>query len=212
MDLLQTIQTKSKEWGIDPDFLLAVVQVESGGLAFGPDGKLLIRFEPQWFIRYAPAFKENFYIPGMTTQQLADQRFRLDVNSPWKWIHIGDDPATRTKHEGQEREYMVFEWAREKNAPAAYNSISMGFPQIMGFNAKASGFDSSEAMFKAMQESKDNQVAAFIHFLPAYSNGALVKSLQAGNIDGFIALYNGTSQIPWYRSQVQARLAQIKGR
>ena len=44
----------AKKGGIDFDSLMAFIQVETGGKAFGENGKLIIQFEPVWFRRFVP--------------------------------------------------------------------------------------------------------------------------------------------------------------
>jgi len=43
------------EFGLEPEALLAFIDVETGGQGFNPtNGKLIIQFEPVWFKRNAP--------------------------------------------------------------------------------------------------------------------------------------------------------------
>ncbi len=39
---------------VEPEVLVAFIEVESGGKGFNADGKLIIQFEPVWFRRKAP--------------------------------------------------------------------------------------------------------------------------------------------------------------
>lgn len=44
----------AKKYGISYASLKAVIEVESGGIGFASDGKIIIQFEPSWFKRKSP--------------------------------------------------------------------------------------------------------------------------------------------------------------
>ena len=52
-------------------------------------------------------------------------------------------------HVNADGEWSVFEFARTFDDDAAKLSISMGLPQIMGFNYRSVGYESVDAMFDA---------------------------------------------------------------
>ena len=112
---------------IDPAIAMAVLAVESGGHAVGDDGRLIIRFENHIF------FDEW----GKLDPERFAQYFRFDLNEPWQghqWRPSPDQPW-QDFHGNQAAEWQVFTLARDTlNATAALRSISMGLPQIMGFN------------------------------------------------------------------------------
>jgi hypothetical protein len=168
---------------IDPLVGQTLIKVESGGQAFGPDGKLLIRFENHIFkgklgndTLYARHFQHGS--PVWT-----GHRFRRSEGDPWWDVHTGT----------QASEYDAFLFAVTLNRWAAFESISMGLGQIMGFNARRVGFPSAEAMFKAFDANEANQVFAFINFF--LSDPQLAQAVRSKDWRTIARLYNGPGNV-----------------
>ena len=68
-------------------------------------------------------------------------------------------------HGNQNLEWQVFEFARNLNEPAAMRSISMGGPQIMGFNHSRIGYDSAREMFDTFQADIRYHVLGLFDFI-----------------------------------------------
>lgn len=164
----------------------AFLKVESGGQGFGPDGRLLIRFETHVFRR------------NLGNDSLFAIRFRIGSPS-WLDHYLDGEPF----HGIQEREYAAFEAAREMNDDAAFLSISMGLPQIMGFNHRQIGYDSPQAMFVAFRQGEDVQVRGFFEFLEL--SGVAAK-LRVGDYRGAVELYNGPGQVDHYVRLIEQNL------
>ncbi len=183
------LQTWADQLAIDPGIAVAVLMVESGGRPFGPDGRMIIRFEnhifhSRWGKHHPGVFDRHFAFNR--NQRWTDHRWRPSPGQPW-----------RACHENQNGEWEVFDFACTLNDTAARLSISMGSPQIMGFNYAAVGYTSVQQMFDAFAASERNQVAGFFDFVRSRGEKA-VRMLQVSDFDGFATLYNGPGQAATY--------------
>ena len=179
---------------IDPAIAVAVLAVESGGRAVADDGRLIIRFENHIF------FDEW----GKLDPDRFAQYFRFDLNAPWQghqWRPSPDQPW-QDFHGNQAAEWQVFTLARDTlNANAALRSISMGLPQIMGFNHDKIGYISARAMFDAFQAGPHAQVIGFFDFVNY--DPARLDSLRNRDYMAFATAYNGGGQAPLYAALIQ---------
>lgn len=167
---------------IDPLVGQTLIKVESGGQAFGPTGKPLIRFENHIFrtkLNNDALFNRHFQhgSPVWT-----DHKFRRSESEPWQEVHTGS----------QASEYDAFSLAYALNRQAAHESISMGLGQIMGFNAQRVGFPSAEVMLNAF-ESEANQVLGFINFF--LSDPELAQAVRNKDWRTIARLYNGPGNV-----------------
>jgi hypothetical protein len=191
-----TLQTWVDRLAIDPGLVIAVWVVESGGQAFGPapDRRMTIRFENHIFFdewgKYQPeAFAQHFTFNSGPKQHWQDHRWRLAPDQPWRDVH-----------ENQTSEWEAFDFACTLDDSAARRSISMGGPQIMGFNYRALGCASVQDMFNDFAASEGSQVEGFYNFL--CSQGDFPK-LQGSPPDfiTFAALYNPSN--PKYEQRIR---------
>ena len=181
--------------GIEPGMAVAVFAVESGGQAFGPDGRMLIRFENHIFYNYW----------GKNNVDTFNKFFTFDLNQRWTGHKWRSDPngAWIDFHGNQTLEWNVFNFARALDETAAMMSISMGAPQIMGFNFSVIGCVSVQDMFNAFTRSDRDQVFGFFDFIQGVLPGAgAVKSLQTKNFTQFATIYNGSGQASYYGSLI----------
>jgi len=184
------------EHDIDPDVFVAVFAAESGGEAFGPDGRLLIRFETHIFQReWGARHPEQFA-----------RHFRFNPERPWvvqQW-RAAPAEAWQPCHSDQSAEWRVFNFACTLDETAAMRSISMGAPQIMGFNHREAGYETVRTMFHAFAAEAEHQVRAFFAFLEAKR---ALRALQRGDLHMFAAIYNGPGQAAEYARIIRERLA-----
>ena len=102
----------------------------------------------------------------------------------------------------QDGEWEVFDFACTLDDTAARLSISMGGPQIMGFNYAALGYASVQQMFDAFAASERNQVVGFFDFVRSRGEEAIQK-LQGSDFVGFARFYNGSGQAEYYGSLIR---------
>lgn len=184
---------------INPIVAQAILKIESGSRTHGNDGKIIIRFE-------AHIFKSNLQNDALWAQHFTvdsvkpwmNQQWRRNVNEPWRTIHTGD----------QSEEWAVFDFARSLNAEAAYQSISMGAPQIMGFNHARIGYSNAAAMFRAFQDGQ-MQTIAFINF--CLSDPALMDAIWRKDWRTIAAKYNGTGAVDTYMPLLERAYRELGG-
>jgi hypothetical protein len=139
----------------------AVIDVESRG-GFLDDNRPKILFERHYFCRLTNG-KHDPVAP--------------EISSP-----------AAGGYQGGKREYDRLAAAIKLDREAALKSASWGAFQIMGANYKAVGFPDVESFCKAMCESEDNQLAAFVGFVKA---NKLDDELRRHDWAGFARGYNG---------------------
>ena len=179
--------------GFDPGVAVAVLAIESGGRGFGGDGRMVLRFENHIFHKYW----------GQHQPDRFTQHFNFNPQRRWEkhqW-RPSSDAAWVDFHGGQSQEWEVFTFANNLEARAAKLSISMGLPQIMGFNYAALGYGSVEEMFEAFASGDRPQLLGFFDFVcgPAADPRRLI-ALREQDFETFAALYNGPGQAARYGS------------
>jgi len=183
------LQTLADQMGIDPGVAVAVLTVESGGRPFGPDGRMIIRFENHIFYdRWGEKHPDDFaqYFTFNSDRRWKDHQWRPKPTQPWRGFH-GD----------QNSEWEILNFACTLDDTAARSSISMGGPQIMGFNHAAIGYTAVQQMFDAFAESERNQVAGFFSFVRSRGT-KVIQMLQSSDFNGFARYYNGPGQAETY--------------
>ncbi len=182
---------------IDPGAAVAVLAIESGGRGFAADGRMIIRFENHLFFRqwgkdHADEFNRHFrYSPE---KSWLDHRWRQFANQPFIEFHGSQDG-----------EWQVFSYARALDDTAAKLSISMGGPQIVGFNYAGLGYESVHQMFDAFTSGDRPQIVGFFDFVQGPGRDSRrVLALQAGDFTTFASLYNGPGQAAKYGSLMQS--------
>jgi hypothetical protein len=183
--------------GIEAGVAVATLGVESGGQAFGPDGRTLIRFENHLFYNYwgkNNLEKFNKFFTFNSSQRWVGHKWRSSAKGAWIEFHGN-----------QSREWDVFNFARALDETAAMLSISMGAPQIMGFNYNVIGYASVQDMFAAFARSDRDQVIGFFDFIQGVlPNAGAIKVLQAKNFLQFATIYNGSGQAPTYAGLISS--------
>jgi hypothetical protein len=181
---------------IDPGVAVAVLAIESGGRGFSADGRLIIRFENHLFHRQW----------GKSNPETFNRHFTFNPEKNWldhRWRQFTNQPF-REFHDNQDGEWQVFSFARSLDDTAAKLSISMGGPQIVGFNFATLGYESVHQMFDAFSADERNHILGFFDFVQGPSTDSRrVMALQAGDFTTFAAMYNGPGQAAKYGSLMQ---------
>lgn len=125
------------------------------------DGKLLIRFENHEFL-------------NRTNNSNATSIFKVENGH----YYYKDGQWNATHGNGQTSEYEAFELAKTLDENTAYLAISMGLPQIMGYNHLDIGYNSAKEMFEDFSISETNQMDAFGRFIAVYKDGKLLAACQ----------------------------------
>jgi len=177
---------------IDPAALGAILEVESNGNGF-INQRLVIRFEAHIFARElqdAPLYVKHFRNNDAGSPWL-DQFWRPTIAFAWRPIHTGH----------QADEWAAFEFARSLNETVAMRSISMGAPQIMGFNHARIGYPTVQAMFTAFDDSYPAQLIGLVNFI--LSDDVLVDAIRRRDWLMVARLYNGPGQVAVYAPRLE---------
>jgi hypothetical protein len=165
-----------------------VLCVESSGKGFDPGNqdRMIIRFENHKFWKYW----------GKTNPDRFERHFTYKAGQVWKghkW-RKAPDHAWQAFHGRQHAEWEVLTFARAIENDAALMSISMGAPQIMGFNYRAVGYRNVQEMFDTFAEGIEAHIEGMFEFM----SPAMVRHLQRRDFTAFAGLYNGSGQKETY--------------
>lgn len=183
--------------GVDPAAAVAVLCVESSGRGFGDDGRMIIRFEnhvfwDKWGKQKADNFNGHYRFNA--GKRWLGHQFCEAVGGAW-------DDCHKT---GQAHEWRVFGFARNLDEASAMRSISMGGPQIMGFNHHLIGYESPRQMFDRFQGDLRWQVIGLFDFVKgAGTTSQMLEALRRQRFDEFATRYNGPGQAAEYGGRIQ---------
>ena len=164
------IKTSAAFLGLDPCAVKAVLEAESAGSGFLPDGRPRILFEGH-------VFWKELQARGIDPAPLSGN-FPNIVHPRWD----------RKRYQGGAAEWERLNAAVLISREAALCSASWGLFQIMGFNHAACGFDTVGDFVQAQKESEARQLESFCAFLKSQGH---VRFLAAHDWAGFAARYNG---------------------
>ena len=162
------IRNAAEQIGVEPCAVKAVVDVESGGDGFLPDGRVKILFEGH-------VFWKELQKRGINPELL-------------KMPNIVYPKWDKSQYKGGAQEHERLNAAALVNKEAALCSASWGLFQIMGFNHRLCGFSSVQDFVDAQKESEANQLNSFCQFM---KNEGLVLFLKGLDFSGFARRYNG---------------------
>lgn len=188
----------ARNQGVEPAALRAVIRVESGGKPYGPDGKLLLRFEPHVFARLTA--QKKLGKRKLSKAEVAAHG-AIVLNPGMKTI---DKPRQRTG--GQAGEYETLARASAIDPELALQASSFGLPQVMGFNHAALGFPGARAMFEAFQRSPLEQLRGMSNFIG--SSSKMAAALKAKDWPAFVEVYNGAKRGSAENNAYRGRLVQ----
>lgn len=179
------VESEAKRLGIDPAFALAIITVESGKSPFsnapnpleGLGNPPIIRFEPHVLNSQLSSKGINEKHGGWGASKL-----------------VGRNVDGVSCEGGQANEIACLRKAMSINRDAAFNSISMGMGQIMGFNAKGTGYASAEEMFKQFSSGGGGVNAQILGMFKLIENNkAHLQAARNKDFSRFSTLYNGAS-------------------
>jgi len=178
---------------LEPACVVAVLCVESNGQGFsrGNNDRMIIRFENHKMWKYW----------GREHPHIFQMHFRYGHPKVWrdhKWRPTNSHPWEKF-HGRQVLEWQVLQFARELDDTAALKSISMGAPQIMGFNYARLGYDNVQDMFEAFSGGIGQQ----IHGLFKFFDEAMISALRSKDFVGFAGAYNGSGQKEKYGTWIE---------
>jgi len=186
------IQVISDELKIEVESALAVLCVESGGNGFS-NGKMIIRFENHVFDMYfGKKNPEKFktYFDYNKNKRREGHKFRTTPKGDWI-----------NGHSSQSVEWQIFEFARTVSEREAIYSISMGAPQVMGFNYKSIGYATPQEMFEFFNKDIRYHLLALFDFCKYRPQR--VEYLQKKDFYSFSREYNGSTAPAAYEKRIK---------
>ena len=185
--------------GISPAAAVGVLCVESSGQGMTDAGQLIIRFEnhvfwDRWGKRHEPEFHAHFTFDG--SKRWTKHKYRTGAaDAGWKTSH----------GVGQTAEWEAFGIARKLDESAAMQSISMGAPQIMGFNHAAIGYDSARTMFDRFSADERYHIFGLFDFVKGGgTTSRMLEALRREQYEQFATYYNGNGQAAAYGARIRA--------
>ena len=187
------IKVISNELDFEVESALAVLCVESGGKGFVND-RMIIRFENHVMdIYWGKKGNENEFAKFFDYDRKSRRnkhQFRSKKNGEWEKCHTNQD-----------MEWKVFEFARKLSEKHAIYSISMGAPQVMGFNYKSIGFSSPQEMFEYFNKGIRYHLLALFDFCKYKPER--IEYLQKKDFYSFSREYNGSSAPKQYEKRIK---------
>ncbi len=188
---------------IEPYIAAAVLAIESSGRGF-TNGKMIIRFENHKFYKYW----------GRANASQFNAHFRFNAEKRWQgheWRQSSTG-AWQSFHGKQGAEWEVFNFAAGLDDTAAKLSISMGLPQIMGFNYTSIGYESVQDMYDAFVKGEAQQIVGFFDFVQGpEGNDRKIVALQRKDFTTFAAHYNGSGQAAKYADWIEGAYEALQG-
>ncbi len=182
----------SNELQIDVATALSVLCVESSGNGFKND-KMIIRFENHVL--------DMFW--GKNNVELFDEHFKYDKKARRNghYFRATKDDEWEVCHSSQEMEWKVLNFAMTLDETAALKSISMGAPQVMGFNYKFIGYNSPQDMFGMFNKDIRYHLLALFDFCKYKPER--IRYLQRRDFYQFSVEYNGTAAPAEYEKRLK---------
>lgn len=176
------IDASALNLGVDANVIRAVAKVESAGPGFGPDGRPLILFEPQWFSQ-ATNGRFDASNPSVSKQTVRSADFGRTQIERWAKLSeaYGLDPA------------------------AALGATSWGAFQTPGRYFAQAGYPNVYAFAQDVSTSEARQLAAFEAYLRRQS---LLDELQARDWAAFARAYEGEQGAGQYATALANAFAQ----
>ena len=156
----------ASEYNLDGATIRAVSEVV-GNMAFAPDGRPIILFEPTVFSRLTGG--------------------RFDASHP----HISSPKFDRSHYpSAHDARWAQLKEAHGLDPEAAYGSASYGRMQIMGFHGNPAGFETAGEYVRFMSQSEANQIEAMLRIA---RDLGVIDDLQRHDWVGFARGFTGRS-------------------
>lgn len=187
-ELIGEITEIARDHKIEPEALMAVVEVESNGrLGAKVNGRMepLIRFEGHYFYRLLSNAKRNVaVVRGLAHSRAGKVKNPLRQVSRWRLL---------------QRAKLI-----DRNA--ALSSCSWGCGQVMGSHWRWLGYGSIDALVMEARDGASGQIRLMMRYIV---KARLIDALQAHDWAGFARAYNGPAYRK-YKYHIKMRDAYLK--
>lgn len=188
-----TISRLAAQYDVAVNKVRAVLKIESGGAGFR-DGRLIIRFEPHVFFDRIGDKGDCLLTFSMGTPRWDGKYHQMKLSIDDRW---------RPVHQSQDSEWQAVAMATMIDAKAAWESCSMGAPQLMGFHYAMLGYVSAQEMAFDFCQSEWRQLDAMFRWM---DNTGALRALREDDYLRFATIYNGTGQAERYAELIKAVL------
>lgn len=191
---------------IEPASAIAVLCVESSGKGFEPknQNRMIIRFENHLFWRYWGKKNSERFHRHFQYGKRENGKLKSWLGHAWR---ESTDVAWGKFHGSQPAEWQVLDFARSLDDTAALFSISMGAPQVMGFNHKKIGYTTVQEMFDKFNEDIRYHIGGLFDFF----DDKMIDALQRRDFVTFAGSYNGSGQKQKYGEWIQNHYDAFEG-
>lgn len=161
--------------GIKPNFLRAIVSIESSGAGFFNNGQCVILFERHIFFNQAV------------------RKFGRKKADEWakKYPNVCNSVRSQSAYFGGVREWDRLDQAKNLDPECALLSASYGLFQIMGFNYNICGYSTVGDYVADACESEQYQIGALAMFIK--NQRGMLNAAKSLNFNEFARLYNGSA-------------------
>lgn len=184
IDVVRAIDAQATKWKVPIAHLAAVVEVESNGKIFGPDGLPVILYEPHLFAR---KLKGEALAEALAfTFPFNNERLRI-ASRVWDKALYPRSQAARWAQVEYAQKHLIKHG--EPDVPA-FESASYGVGQVLGEWWDELGFASINEFFDTMKSGAEGQIEVMMRFI---SKNGLLDELRDGRWKAFARGYNGPS-------------------
>lgn len=179
VSVIATARGAALKHGFDPAAVAAIVEVESGGAPFGPDGRPIILYEPHVAWRVAtPTQQAALAQAGLAYRKWGEQPYPKQQADRWRQFDRCAFVASRA---------------------VAIQACSWGVGQVLGENWRMLGFSGPERVFDAAQ-TVEGQVDLMVRFL---RGAGLTDAVNALDWRTVARRYNGPGQVDRYAALME---------
>jgi LAS superfamily LD-carboxypeptidase LdcB len=182
----------SERYNLEPEIAYAFLTVETGNKPgfCANTGRPLIRFEPHIFAN--PKRLRKWNIPESSVPWAGSSSKERKA----KWAALGFSHGSNCAT--NQKEYEALSYAINIHEEHAYQSISTGAAQIMGFNHRLVGYKTAKEMFEDYSVSEANQIIGFFRYIERRAGGRMLTALRKKDMVTAALLYNGRGKEQLY--------------
>lgn len=191
----EIVSKYAAKYDIDENLLGGFIIVESSGSGFS-SGKVKIRLENHHFLKGEATKYKGIYFDYDNPVYTGHTYRKEDTGA---WIKC---------HQNQVQENDAFDFALSLNEVKAYEAISMGLAQIMGFNYSRCGYSSAKEMYYDFATGEKAQLEGFIKFV--ISDAVLLRACRNKDYRTIASRYNGKGNMDVYANKIKQACLQYK--
>lgn len=112
----------------------------------------------------------------------------------------------------QSTEYAAFNRAKAIDEANAYEAISMGMGQVMGYHYKRLGYTSAKTMYNGLSTGQLQQINGMLKFINSIPNCSAAAKTNSKDAYTFAYYYNGSGNASTYSTKIKNAYKAITGK